>query len=87
MKDFIDKTSEQDGTPLNREALMALQGFQSKTIAFNSDGSIVETNEQGHTLTTTFGSDGSVLQVFNGEKVISKRTEFKADGGITEEVF
>ena len=54
MKDFIDKTASQEGTPINREALMALQGFETKSIIFNADGSITERNIDGETKTTTF---------------------------------
>ena len=44
MKEFIDKTSEKSGTKINREAMMAMQGFQNVDIVFNVDGSIMETN-------------------------------------------
>ena len=84
MTDFIDKTSEQNGTPLNRENMMALQGFQAKTTVFNGDGSITETNSKGETLTTTFNSDGSITETFVGEKTITKTTTFNDDGSITE---
>lgn len=84
MKDFIDKTSEQKGTPINRENLMAIQGFESLTITFNEDGSITETNSDGHTLTTTFNEDGSIIETFVGNKTISKKTTFNDDGSIEE---
>ena len=82
--DFIDKTSEQNGTPINRENLMAVQGFVGMSTTFNADGSITETNSKGETLTTTFNADGSITQTFVGEKTITKTTIFNADGGITE---
>lgn len=82
--DFIDKTSEQDGTPINRENLMAIQGFQANTTKFNADGSITETNAEGHTLTTTFNDGGSITETFVGEKKITKTTTFNADGNISE---
>lgn len=84
LKDFIDKTTETAGTPINRDSLMAMQGFIAKTIVFNKDGSIVETNSQNHTLTTTFDTDGSITEVFAGERTISKKTFFNEDGSITE---
>ena len=84
MTDFIDKTSEKNGTPLNRENMMALQGFQAKTTAFNDDGSITETNSKNETLTTTVNADGSITETFVGEKTITKTTTFNADGSITE---
>lgn len=82
--DFIDKTSEQNGTPLNRENMMALQGFQAKRTVFNADGSITETNSKGEILTTTFNADGSITETFVGEKTITKTTTFNADGSISE---
>ena len=86
MIEFIDKTSEQNGTPINRENLMAIQGFQAKTTKFNADGSITETNSDGHTLTTTFNADGSITETFVGEKTITKTTSFESDGNISEVV-
>lgn len=84
MIDFIDKTTEQNGTPINRKNLMAIQGFIAKTTIFNKDGSIVQTNSDGHTLTTTFDIDGSVTERFVGEKIITKKTIFQNNGNITE---
>ena len=84
MTEFLDKTSEQSGTPVNRKTLMALQGFQSTHTVFNADGSIVETNEEGHTLTTVFNEDGSITETFSGDKTITKTTFFNEDGSVTE---
>lgn len=84
MIEFIDKTSEQQGTPINRENLMAIQGFEAKTTTFNDDGSITETNGLGHTKTTIFNDDGSITKKFVGEKTITKTTTFNEDGSITE---
>lgn len=84
MIDFIDKTSEQSGTPLNRENLMAVQGFIAQTTVFNDDGSIVETNSKGETKTTVFNDDGSITETFVGKKTITKKTIFNEDGSITE---
>lgn len=84
MQEFVDKTLEDSGTPLNRKTLMAMQGFIAKTTTFNNDGSIVQTNSDGHTLTTTFGTDGSVTEKFIGEKTITKKTTFQTNGNITE---
>lgn len=80
MRDFIDITSEKNGTPLNRDYLMAMQGFDSVETVFNSDGSIVETNALGETKTTTFNNDGSITETFVGEKTITKTTSFTNDG-------
>lgn len=76
MRDFIDKTSEQNGTPINRDYLMAIQGFDAKITVFNDD-SITETYKNGHTLSTTFNSDGSVTETFIGDKIITKKIIFK----------
>lgn len=84
MRECIDKTAEQNGTPINRELLMAIQGFEAKTTTFNDDGSITETNGLGHTKTTTFNGDGSITETFVGEKTITKTTKFNTDGSITE---
>ena len=79
-----DETVE--GTPINRDNMMAIQGFQSNTIRFNDDGSIVETNSEGHTLTTTFQEDGSIKEEFEGTKNITKIIKFNSDGSILEVV-
>lgn len=83
MRDFIDKTSTQTGTPVNRENLMAIQGFEASTTKFNSDGSIVETNAQGQKLTVSFNSDGSIVEKFVGDKTITLTTKFNDNGTIS----
>lgn len=82
MKEFIDKTSESPGTPLNRESIMAIQGFENNLIVFEN-GKIIETNAQGHTYTTEFDI-GSITETFVGERTITKRTIFHDDGSIEE---
>ena len=79
MIDFIDKTNEQDGTPINRENLMAIQGFIANNTIFNADGSITETNSKGEVLTTVFNEDGSITEIFMGEKTITKTTSFSGN--------
>lgn len=83
LKEFIDKTAEQDGTEINRESLMAIQGFIGRDTVFNEDGSITETNEKGETRYTTFNGN-IVTEVFTGEKTITKTTTFNDDGSISE---
>lgn len=83
MIEFIDKTSEQNGTPINREALMAIQGFIGMTSEKTIDGGILQTNANGHTLLTVKNADGSITQTFTGEKVITK-TIAKQNGKIVE---
>lgn len=84
MVDFKDKTSEQNGTPINRENLMAIQGFIENHIVFNDDGSITETNGKNEILTTVFNADGSITETFVGEKTITKTTTFNEDNSISE---
>lgn len=84
MKEFIDKTSVNEGTPINRANLMAVQGFIGLKVDYNEDGSIVETNSSGETLTTIKNEDGSYTQKFVGEKTITKTIKFNNDGTITE---
>ena len=84
MIEFIDKTEEKQGTKINRYNMMGLQGFIATSTMFNSDGSIVETNENGETLTTTFNEDGTITETFVGEKTITKTTIFNEDGTIRE---
>ncbi len=80
MVEFIDKTAEKAGTPINRANLMALQGFIASTVVFLDDGSIEETNANGETKKTTFNEDGSITETFVGEKTISKTTYFRENG-------
>ena len=84
MIEFIDKTSTQSGTPINRENLMAIQGFVAETTVFNTDGSIVKTNGKGETLRISFGSDGTITKTFVGDKTITMRISFKNDGSIVK---
>ena len=87
MIEFIDKTTEQAGTPINRENMMAIQGFEPKTTVFYADGSITETNGKGEVLTTVFNDDGSITETFVGvvgEKTITKTTIFNEGGSISE---
>lgn len=84
MYDFIDKTDTTRGTPLNREAMLAIQGFIACSTVFNNDGTVTETNSKGQTKTTTFSSDGSITEVFKGEKTITKITTVDRDGNTKE---
>lgn len=84
MVEWIDKTADQNGTPINRANLMAMQGFIGLNIAYDNDGSIIETNSNGETLKTIKNSDGSYTQIFTGEKTITKTTTFNENGTITE---
>ena len=83
MKDFIDETEETEGTPLNRANLMAVQGFISSDVQMQ-ENKIIETFSDGATLTTTFNSDGSITEVYEGQRVITKNTRIDGDLIITE---
>ena len=90
MIEFIDKTSEQNGTPINRKTLMAMQGFVATEIApptKNELGEvqIIETNtETNEQLITTFKLNGKIEEKLIGKKTITKTTTFNSDGSITE---
>lgn len=74
------------GTPLNRDTLMALQGFHTVDTEFLSDGSVKETNEYGDVLITTFPKGLISLETFisaDGLRVLQKKT-FTENGKIRE---
>lgn len=83
MREFIDETLDREGTPFSRRNAMAMQGFVGSTTSFQEDGSVVCTNEFGETLTVRFLDDGSIQEIYSGEKTITKTTRF-VDGNITE---
>ena len=84
MIEFIDETSTQNGTPINRKNLMAIQGFINKTTVRQADGKIVQTNDNGETLTTYKDTDGKIVQVFQGEKTLRRTITINQDKSITE---
>lgn len=83
MIEFVDKTTTQSGTPINRVNLMAIQGFVAKSTVFEN-GSIIETNSNGEKLTTVFDQNGSIVETFEGKYKLTKTTTF--DGGNITEV-
>lgn len=86
MIEFIDKTSVEPGTPINRANLMAIQGFVGETTLFNTDGSITKTNAKGETLTIVFKSDGSITKTFVGDKTITMKVSFNKNGSIEKTI-
>ena len=86
MREFIDKTATNKGTPINRANMMALQGFENKTTRVLENGDIVETYlGTGHTKTTSIvGAGDTIQETFVGEKTISKIIRQNSDGSITE---
>lgn len=76
-----------EGTPINRENMMAMQGFENQDVSIVESGNtttITETNNDNHTLTTivTKNADGSttIVETFVGDKTITKTTTINADG-------
>lgn len=84
MIEFIDETSIQNGTPINRKNLMAIQGFINKTTVRQADGKIVQTNANGETLTTYKDTDGKIVQIFQGKKTLRRTITVNNDKSITE---
>ena len=78
MIDFIDTTSEQSGTPINRENLMGVQGYSAETVVFGNN-IIVKTNSKGEKETITF-SDNQIIKKFVGEKTITQTITFTQTG-------
>lgn len=86
-KDIAFPEGWQDGTIVNRDLLMAMQGFDNVVTTFNPDGSITETNAQGETCVTTFNADGSITETFSaGQQQMVHKTVFNSDGSISEVV-
>lgn len=77
--EFIDKTTTAAGTSINRQALMAIQGFITETTAYTANG-VTRTNSLGQTLTTVVNSDGSVTETFTGDKTITRTIKLKSTG-------
>lgn len=91
MIDFIDKTSEQNGTPINRENMMAIQGFSNCDIYedVNELGEkqiIKDYVDRNEKLITTFKLDGRIEEKFVGEKTITKTYSFGIGNNISSEV-
>lgn len=74
----------QDGTIVNREIMMAIQGFDNVTTTFDQYGNVLERNSHGETLYTEFPR-GNIRETFsaNGQTIV-KLTTFNEDGSITE---
>ena len=81
MREIIDKTSEKNGTPINRSNLMAMQGYQGETVVFGDN--IVKTNDKGEVETITFSGD-KITKQFVGEKTITQTITFTSNGYIKE---
>lgn len=91
MVDFIDKTSGQNGTPINRANLMAIQGFQSSNIKI-TDNLITELYSDGSVLTVETKEEltkSIIIETFkpaNGEKILKKEIQITSPENIKESV-
>lgn len=80
-----DDNPLKEGTPINRDLFMKLQGFINQTTKLGENGSIIQENETG-TLTTTLSENGNIVATFlgkNGQQII-KTTSVNPDGSISE---
>ena len=82
MREFIDETTEKDGTDINRSNMMALQGYQNEDVTFGD--TIIKENDKGETETITF-SGNQIIKRFVGEKTITQTITFN-DNGYTKEL-
>ena len=77
MREFIDETTEKDGTDINRSNMMALQGYQGENVTFGD--TITKTNDKGEVETITF-SGNKIFKKFVGEKTINQTITFTENG-------
>lgn len=71
-------------TAVNRALLMAMQGFIGCTVVKQANGNVVETNSDGHTLTTVKNANGSVTYTFTANGQSITKTISKTSTGYTE---
>lgn len=71
-----------EGTPLNRENMMAVQGYHNENVVFGE--TITKTNDKGEIETITF-SGNKIIKKFVGEKIITQTITF-AENGYTKEM-
>lgn len=82
---FVGETGLLQLKEILEEKMLAIEGFQSLTTVFNSDGSITETNSKGDTLKTVFNSNGTITETLKtSSKTITKTTTFLSNGNIKE---
>lgn len=88
IEDAEDATVE--GTPINRESLMAIQGFVATRTypptknEFGEEQIIQINTETNERLIFTFKLNGQIEEKLIGEKIITKTITFNADGSILE---
>ncbi len=71
MIDFIDETSERQGTPINRKNLMAVQGFEENTITYGNGRITINHATGGSTTYSNMSANGYTV-TFDDEKEITK---------------
>ena len=83
--EFADNPVE-DGSKLNRNTFMEVQGFSGASISFNPNGSILETFDSGNKLLTEILPNGNVRETLTSflGKITIKTTIFNSDGSISE---
>ena len=77
MREFIDETTEKEGTDINRTNMMALQGYQGENVTFGD--TITKINDNGETETITFAGN-QIIKQFVGEKTITQTITFNDTG-------
>lgn len=93
MLTFTDNTPYIDeGTAVNASLLMtvshSIEGFVSRQMVMNDDGSVTESTPNG-IKTTVMNADGTVTETWvdTENNVLKKDIVFNADGSVTEEVY
>ena len=74
----LDDSAEVAGTPINRENLIGIQGYQNENVNFGNNN-ITKTNSKGQTETMTF-SENQIIKTFVGEKTITQTITFNENG-------
>lgn len=83
MREFIDEIENvEEGTDINRENLMAMQGYQKETVSFGLT-SITKTNAKEETETINF-SDNKIIKRFSGKKIVTQTITFNENGYVKE---
>ena len=73
-----------EGTPINRENLMAIQGLVGNVISVDDDGNIIQTNSKNETKIITPLINGARKTIFEGAKIMTIKTSFDTNGILEE---
>lgn len=77
MREFLDETTEKDGTDINRSNMMAVQGYQNENVTFGD--TITKVNDKGEIETINFVGN-QIFKTFVGEKTIKQTITFVENG-------